>query len=248
MNRFFTPFNPFDESAKLAHETAWTRDDPTPCPDWVAGLLGRNVRNFIGSSIPGYTHIPNQADYESALYHPHAVRFHFSTRNRQVHPGLVAPFAPWRIELARFDVPVGYVGIIRSFGQYLAFNGLPGWTPVNAPGNPFADTDAGIPGNWIFRLSPFDGTTLPWLSILNPIPELPGGHYPDGPGGGGIWFPTGSDAETTVRCTVPGGHSLRVFWECAAVNVQPAAAAVLKGQIQGAYSPRSVDLTRGQWQ
>jgi len=247
VNRFFSPFNPFDEAAKLASETAWTKDDPTPCPDWIAGLIGRNVRDFIATRVPGFTHIPNQADYESALYHPHAIRYHFQTRGRQIHPSAAAPFAPWRIELARFDVPIGYVGIVRSFGQYLGINTLQGWTVLNTMGNPFADTDAGIPGTWIFRLSPFHGESLPWVSVLNPIPERPGMHYPDMPESGGIWYPAGTAAAQSVRLTVPSGYSLRVFWQSEAATVQPGAAVILKGQIQGAYSSRSLDVTRGQW-
>lgn len=247
MNRFFSPFNPFDEAAKLASDTAWTPDDPTPCPDWVRGLIGRNVRDWISSKVPGYTHIPNQADYDSPLYHPHAIRYHFSSRGRQIHPGLAAPFAPWRVELARFQVPIGYVGIVRSFGQYLAFNSLPGWTVLDTVGNPFADADAGIPGTWIFRLSPFDGTSPPWISQLNPIPERPGFHYADMPENGGVWYPAGTDAEQSVRLTVPSGYSLRVFWQSTTSNVQPAVGASFKGQLQGSYSPRSLDVTRGQW-
>ena len=246
MKTFFSPFNPFDAAAEMASKTLWSEDDPTPCPDWIAGLVGGHYREFLGTIVPGKTIVPDQADFDSSLFHPHAIRYVMNSRGRQTHPGEQA-FAPWLVELARFDVPRGYTGIVRSFEQYAAAAGLAGWTVVDTVGNPFADVDAGVSGSWVCRLTPFDGRALPWVSVLNP-PGLPGIPYPDMPDTIGIWYPAGSDAAQNVRLTVPGGFSLRVFWQCDSLDVQPAVALSLKGSIQGSYTPRFLDYTRGQWQ
>lgn len=245
MKPFFNPPNPFDAAAQMAEQTLWGDNDPTPAPDWVRSFVGTHWFNFLQAPTVSPSHYPAQADYESPLFHPQALRYLFSTRGRVIHPSQ-ENFEPWRVELARFSVPRGYVGIVHSFEQYVAAAGLAGWETQTQ--NPFADEDAGVSGTWIFCLSNFDGTTLPWLSVINPPPERPGQHYSDMPEFSGIWYPPGSDASQNIRLTVPGGFTLRVFWQCDALDVRPAVAAALKGSLQGLYAQRGLDVTRGQWQ
>ena len=244
MKPFFNPPNPFDAAAQMAELTLWGHNDPTPAPDWVRSFIGTHWFDFVSQTPENRSHYPAQADYESPLFHPQALRYLLSTRGRIIHPS-EENFEPWRVELARFSVPHAYVGIVHSFEQYIAAADLAGWT--SATQYPFADIDAGVSGTWLFCLSPFDGSALPWLSMLNPPPERPGQHYSDMPEFSGIWYPFGNDAQN-IRLTIPGGFSLRVFWECGALDVRPAVAAALKGSIQGIYSQRGLDVTRGQWQ
>jgi hypothetical protein len=238
------PPTPFDEAAGLAALYLFASDDPTPIPDWIRDVMGGNLRRYIESTIPGHTFPPGRANYEGPLSSPDTLRYVFSSSGRQIHPD-VGPFQPWRVELARFEVPPGYVGIVRSFEQYLAVWQLAGITPVDTVGNPFAGDDAGVSGRWVMRLSAFQADTTPWVNVLNPVPEQPGILYPDFHEEPAIWWPAGND--NTTRMTVPPGYTLRVFWECAALTARPAVAAALKGSLQGIYSGRAQQNTRGIW-
>jgi len=245
MNRFFSPLNPFDEAAEMAKEWISPGKNPCPTPEWMEALIGANYRRFLLSTVPLQTTIPEQAIYENALFNPESIRYQMSTIGRQVHPGAGES---WRVELARFEVPWGCTGVVRSFEQYLAIEDIGGgWTVLSSIGNPFADTDAGIPGQWVFRLSPFEGPIAPWENTLNPVPELAGINYPDWTDQTGIWFPVGSDPSQNIRLTVPGGYTLRVFWQCGAHQTRPAVSAALKGSVQGAYSQRALNVSRGAW-
>jgi len=240
--QFFSPPNPFDAAAHMAERMLWSDKDPTPSPDWIRSFVGTHWFDFLSQTPVNRSHYPAQADYENPLFHPQAIRYRYQSRGRMIHPGEVLD--PWRVELARFSVPRAYVGIVHNFEQYVAIPNQTDWDTVIQ--NPYADLDAGVAGTWIFCLSDYDGTDLPWISVLNPPPERPGQHYSDMPEFRGIWFPPGNPQNT--RLTIPGGYTLRVFWECDSLDIRPAVACALKGSIQGLYAQRGLDLTRGQWQ
>lgn len=243
---FFSPQNPFDDAARMAAIVLKSRDNPVPPPDWISGLIPRTFRSYMLRSIPGPTNPHRKAEFEGCLYHPNTIRYRINTLGRQIHPG-TQRIDPWRVELARFDVPFGDVGIVRSLEQYLAAAAVSGWTIVSTIGNPFGDTDAGIPGQWFLRLSPFQGEILPWVNVLNPPPEMPGTAYTDWVDQTGIWYPVHSDSSQNIRLVVPGGYSLRAFWQCGPLQVIPAVALTLKGGVQGVYSGFSLNHLRGSW-
>lgn len=243
---YFAPRNPFDDAAHMAKTVMWSKNNPVPPPDWISGLIPRTFRTYMLRSIPGLTNPAQKASYEGVLYHPNSIRYRISTLGRQIHPG-TQRFDPWRVELARFDVPFGDVGIVRSLEQYLAAAGISGWSIVSTIGNPFGDADSGVQGQWFLRLSPFQGEILPWVNTLNPAPEMPGTAYSDWVDQTGIWYPAHSDSSQNIRLVVPGGFSLRAFWECGTLQVRPAVSIGLKGCTQGIYSSRSLDHMRGSW-
>lgn len=190
----------------------------------------------------------NTADLENAGASPKSIRFRSMSRGRQVHPSTSAPFAAWTVELARFIVPFGKVGVVKGFEQYLA-------QEADDPNPAFVYTQNsrwGIPGpwhtgltneitdagKWHFRLKVISRTAPSWWNLLGAgtLPDLP---YTDFAHETGLWWPAGSDASQNTHMIIPGGHMLRVFFETPAQSVRLEAAAKLRGWVQSDRTPET---------
>jgi hypothetical protein len=198
---------------------------------------------------------------ESAGLSPESIHIRIHNRPLQEHPDTVAPFRAWSVELARFDVPNGYVGIVKGFEQYLAHQAIPQgdtafvytssarwgipWTRYS--GNAFELPDG---GTWHFRLSRIGSRPRPWWNEVGPqAVNLPDNSYPDFPSETGLWWPAGSAASQNVHMVIPAGYSLRVIWYQAAraLGARVEVAARLKGYVQSDSTAESRYNVRSRW-
>lgn len=116
----------------------------------------------------------------------------------------------WMVELARWPVPFGSVGILKSFEQYVG-QGETVYTGCNYWGNPYP-LSTGI--SWFFRLSHIHLLGTPWINStgLSAIPDyLPGISYDDFAHSDDIWFPASSSASSNIHLPIPGGQFVRVL-------------------------------------
>jgi hypothetical protein len=229
------------------------------------GIVDHPLKALMGSPVLGaaiqraevqFGTAQNTGDLENAGISPKSIHFQHHSYGRFLHPGAGPPYDQWSVELARFQVPSGMVGIVKGFEQYLAqpaqlaFDaisytsssrwGIPG--PWNT-GNAGAVTDT---GTWYFRLhSVHQGTPAP-VNVTGNFP-LPDQAYPDFPRETGLWFPAGSCSGNNIHLVVPAGHLLRLIWVTPVQGVQLEVAAKLKGFIQSDRTPESAYNVRVNW-
>jgi len=80
----------------------------------------------------------------------------------------VFPTENWSVELARWPVPFGSLGIIKSFEQYLAGVNIQGnvvYSESQSWGNPFP---LATRFEWYLRLSPIQYLGYPWVNVTLP--------------------------------------------------------------------------------
>jgi hypothetical protein len=138
----------------------------------------------------------------------------------------------WMAEVARFPVPYGSIGIVKSLEQYVqqgqsVYSASPNW------GNPFAL--GGVSIRWYLRLSSIAHLGDPWVSISGAaaIPDrLPGIAYDDLSRTDDIWFPAASCASTNIHLVIPGDYVLRVFCIVGASQDAVSIALRLAGSVQ----------------
>jgi hypothetical protein len=138
---------------------------------------------------------------------------------------------PWLVELCRFEVPTGNLGIIKSIEQYISVDQTV-FTQSQYWGNPFI---TGIDLTWFLRLSPVTTPREPWLSISGPTVgpnQLPGIAYSDLPQTDDLWYPAASSSAANVHLPLPGGQILRVFVLVPIVEERKTVACRLTGSIQ----------------
>lgn len=188
----------------------------------------------------GYTQ-----DFDSVLSAPKTLRYRQQTRNILEYTGTGED---WRVELARMYIERSRVGVIKSYEQFLRTEALQTetvWSQSDHWGDPRVPL-----GTWFFRLSSWDGTEIPWINELSPVPQRPGMVYDDMPDEIGLWYPLHSNASNNIHLVVPGGYVLRVFFECngaLANTYQPHVGARLRGSIQSSFSIESQHQIRSYW-
>lgn len=161
---------------------------------------------------------------------------------------LVQPDAAldWLVELARFPVPYGSIGILKSFEQYLA-QGETTWTETGHWGNPYPSS---VSVRWFLRLSPLSKTAAPWVNAsgLSAIPDyLPGVAYDDFPESRGLWFPASSSASSNIHLPVPGDRVLRVVAIVEASQEAVQIAVKLAGTVQSETNQDAQTVVRQTW-
>jgi len=190
----------------------------------------------------------NTADRQNAGVNPKSLHYLDNSMGRYQHPEITSPYAEWTVELARFVVTRGSVGVVKGFEQYLAQDeegqepgfvytqnsrwGIPGpWqTGLN---NPITN-----PGIWHFRLSPLASGAHPAINQTGNVP-LPGIAYSDFPQENLLWNPAGSASCNNVHFLVPSGFMLRLIYWTPVQSVRLEVAAKLRGWIQSDLSPES---------
>lgn len=155
------------------------------------------------------------------------------------------PGLDWMVELSRYAVPYGSVGIIKSFEQYVR----QGETILSSSdhwGDPFPLT---LAIRWFLRLSPHHHLSNPWISIegASAIPDyLPGIAYSDLSQSDDIWFPAASSAAGNVHFVVPGSYVLRLI-AIVESSEEIAIAAKLAGSVQSDTNQEAQNMVRTTW-
>lgn len=246
------------------------QDDWRACSDVLAAFFTNGITDpycledsIVSDEMMAYARAQfeisdskNNSDYFNGAENPKSMHFRESSRGRLQHPSSVAPWDEWTVELARFEVPRGAIGIVKGFEQYLAQNALgqlPGFVYTQTcrwgiPGpwltglaNPIADQ-----GLWSFQLWKLGQISPVWMNFLGPV-NLPGLPYTDFPQEEELWFPAGSPASQNIHLVVPGGWILRLFFRSPAQAVRIEVAAKLKGFVQSAHSEETKKSIRSYW-
>ena len=169
-------------------------------------------------------------------------RFPPTTPSVQPIPGL-----DWMIELSRYPVAYGSIGIIKSLEQYVS-QGQSLYSTSSNWGNPFA---LGIDLSWYLRLSPYARLNDPWIDVfgVGATPDLlPGFAYDDLSRTDDIWFPASSCSTTNVHLVIPGGYFLRVVAIVAAHQGDPVSLACkLAGSVQLETNAEAQITVRTSW-
>jgi hypothetical protein len=208
------------------------------------------------------TRAQDTGDLENAGVSPKSIHFRTDSRGRRVHPDEQAPYREWTVELARFIVPDGHVGVVKGIDQYLAAqwdipDGVDAfvWSQNSrwgVPGAWYADLAAGSPiitdlGVWHFRLHNITQRGLPpWYDATGPAP-LPDLPYTDFPFDSQLWFPAGSASSQNVHLIIPAGHVLRVLYVAPEQDARFEAACKLRGFVQSDRTPESSLNVRTNW-
>lgn len=152
----------------------------------------------------------------------------------------------WMAEVARFSVPYGSVGIIKSFEQYVG-SGETVYTTSDNWGNPYP-----LPTSitWFFRLSHIHLLGNPWINVsgLSAIPDyLPGISYDDFSRSDDIWFPAASSSSSNIHLPIPGGQFVRVIALVGASQTPVSISAKLAGTVQSEMSKDAQFTVRTSW-
>lgn len=155
------------------------------------------------------------------------------------------PALDWMVELARYAVPYGSVGIIKSFEQFLSSGGTI-WTASEYWGNPHASPAV----QWFFRLSPISKQAAPWINVsgLSAIRDyLPGTAYNDFEASTDVWFPAGSSASSNIHLPIPGGFVIRLIAIVGATQSAVSVSAKLAGTVQSETNADAQFTVRTSW-
>lgn len=132
--------------------------------------------------------------------------------------------ADYTVELARFAVPYGGIGVIRRLYQWVS-----GFCEATDWGNPVkgnADVDS---IEWFLRVEQFTGA-LP-ARLISPSPALPGAPYDDLNHIRYLWFmPHSGDSQ--VNLVVPGKSLVRFVARCPIPQVEYRIMGRLAGYVQ----------------
>lgn len=154
--------------------------------------------------------------------------------------------AAWMAEVARFSVPFGSVGIVKSFEQYVG-QGETVYTTSEHWGNPYP-----LPTSirWYFRLSHIHLLGGPWINVsgLSAIPDyLPGISYDDFSRSDDIWFPAASSSSSNIHLPIPGGQFVRVIALVGESQTPVSISAKLAGTVQSEMSKDAQFTVRTSW-
>lgn len=241
-------FHPWNASVKILNEaieaglvrnTIGQLDYP--------GLITPSALDYCGRLF-AQTGTRNTADLENAGVSPKSIRFRETSRGRKIHPSTQTPYVRWLVELARFVVPFGQLGVVKGFEQYLAQR-ADGQNPafvytqnsrwgIPGPWHTGLSNEITDAGTWHFRLRGLSRTSPPWWESLGSgyLPDLP---YTDYAHETALWWPAGSASSQNTHLIVPGGHMLRLFFETPVQSVRLEVAAKLKGYVQSDRTPEA---------
>lgn len=156
------------------------------------------------------------------------------------------PGVNWMVELARFSVPFGSVGIIKSFEQYLS-QGETIYSVSSDWGNPFPSVSV----RWFFRLSPVSRSGVAWIDVSGAsaiVDYLPGTPYNDFSDSYGLWFPAGSSSSANIHLVIPGDVVLRVIAIVSSTSQEAVSiSAKLAGTTQIELNDEAQTMMRTSW-
>lgn len=139
------------------------------------------------------------------------------------------------VELARFAVPAGSIGVVRRLDQWLSgFSRSQNW------GDPFHNLPFIDDIIWALRLDTFDGAQA--ARFVAATPTLPGIPHSDLPEIRYLWYlPNAGQSDLTL--IVPGGHVLR-FIALLPTNVSQSGFRVM-GRLSGYWQSSEYRLAAG---
>ena len=160
----------------------------------VLSMWSRSQKKFLDAGGRAETKNPI---LQSLGQSPFCARWGEHTYGPYTHSGLLSV----AVELARYAVPRGSIGLLKRLNQWVENWDITEW------GNPYGNAvfDA---IQWRLQLSPIDaalGGRLVSASLV-----LPGEPFPDLPFINGLWYlPHAAQAE--INAVIPGGYVLRFF-------------------------------------
>jgi hypothetical protein len=178
-----------------------------------------------------------------------ATRRYVQSRHPPIVPVVQADATQdWMVELARYPVSYGSVGVVKSLEQFVS-QGQDIYTLSQHWGDPFVSS---VPITWYLRLSPIGRLGAAWVnyqgaSVIENY--LPGTPYSDLDRTDDIWFPAASCAAANVHLVVPGGSVLRIFAivEGSQQGDPVSIACKLAGTVQLETNPDAQTALRTQW-
>jgi hypothetical protein len=179
---------------------------------------------------------------------PQTRRYQQSRFPPGAHPITIPdPTQNWMVELSRWPVPIGSIGVIKSFEQYVSQDQSVHSSSGNW-GNPYP---MATNIRWYFRLSPInDVGGGPWINTTGggAVPQyLPGLPYDDLSYTDDIWFPAGSSSSANIHLPVPGGYYLRVVCIVDAPGTAVSLSARLSGSVQAEANKDAQYVLRTSW-
>ena len=149
------------------------------------------------------------------------------------------------VELSRYPVSYGSVGVIKGFEQYLSQDSTV-FTASDNWGNPFPTVNV----RWFFRLSQVHRVGAPWINVSGAsaiIDYLPGTAYEDIVDTNGLWFPAGSSSSANIHLPIPGGQVLRLVAIVTAAGDAVNIAAKLVGTTSSELNDEAQSMLRMTW-
>lgn len=209
---------------------------------WLSSNVTVAAIEFAEKTFSG----SNTAEISEIGRSPRSLHYRENTRGEMVHPD-DEDFRPWIVEVARFRVPRGNVGVVKGIDQFLSHVTLQGETIHSLSpvwGDPFTSLSA--PGEWHFRLSNINRFPTPWFDATN-LQRLPGYPYPDLPVSRGLWWPAGSSSAQNLHLLIPEERLFRVFYVNDAPDVRIHVGALIRGYIQSSMSLQAISNIRSNW-
>lgn len=253
----------FQESTDVLRR-AFSEDvlDPRPAAlqklDWngdsILSALAQQL-HALRENFEASTWIQKQTTWQL----PATRRYVESDAPRELPTTQSQPTLSWLVELARWTVPFGYFGVVKSYEQYLSVPAVQGGENVLSAsgrwGDPFplGITSAAPILRWYLRLSPIQSALgLAWFEAAGAgaIPDrLPGTPYTDLDSTSGLWYPASSPAAHNIHLPVPGGYVLRAFLLAGAQAADAPLSAYLRltGTIQAETNDSAQQVARESW-
>lgn len=156
---------------------------------------------------------------------------------------------PWLVELCRITIPDAYIGICKSFEQYVYHPDIqePQTYSLNANwGDPFV-LPANVNITWLFRLERAETPEPPRLNITNPNPQIPGEPHFEISEMSDLWYPAASPVGQNFHLTIGGRYRFRVFALMGATDYAIDIAAKIRGFRLSSFSKMTSLPIRSIW-
>lgn len=226
------------------------------------GIVDNPINLILGDALPNdVLAVPSSifndlAADPSLIQNPNQFELFEHPDTRRYQEDVAGPFAnldteAWRVfECARFAVPEGKIGIVKSFEQVLYdIEGSIYPTASEYWGAPYA-VDLDILNNiWYLTLDEYDGTLDERVNFTQAgvirITQLPGYPYPELSEVNGLWYPAHCGNSNHLNWVVPSGKVLRVFWATGnTTNYTWAGTCRLRGFTQSTFSNDAMSNAR----
>jgi hypothetical protein len=175
---------------------------------------------------------------KSQRYYEHSYPFEVQSAGLQA----------WMIELARFPVPIGSVGILKCIDHYLSSIAGIDYSESANWGLPYQDAP-----QWntflYFRLRPYDGIQpIRYERNGGGAQWVPDAPYKELPQVQGLWYPPNA-GDNYINAIIPGGYMLRMFFYAPNDNQSPRFRTMgrLRGYIQSSICEESAENARQGW-
>lgn len=225
------------------------------------GVIDDPINEILGGALPNDLVVPasiisNVAGSPALVQNPNQFEPFEHPDSRRYQVSSFGPFTNvdtesyYVAEVARFVVPDGHLGVLKSLEQTLHDSGGAIY-PTNQEywGSPYS-VNADINQNrWYLTIDYFDGTQPdPYVALAAGailIEHLPGMPYPELNTINGLWYPANCPTSFDLSWIVPSQRVLRFFWVCPpTTNYEWTGGGRLTGFTQSAYSNDTMSNAR----